>query len=60
MSRLTILKVVLLLTGVLVFGYGMRVDDAIVRWWGIGFMAAGLLLRLLGARRRRVDEDGGA
>jgi hypothetical protein len=54
-SRPTALKLVFLLTGLVVFGYGVREDLPAVRWWGIGLMAVALLLRLV-SRRRRPDE----
>jgi hypothetical protein len=31
--------------GLLICAYGIRVDDAMVRWVGIGFLAVALLLR---------------
>jgi hypothetical protein len=31
--------------GLLLCGYGIRVDDAMIRWVGIGFLAVALLLR---------------
>jgi hypothetical protein len=37
--------------GLVISGYGIRVDDPTIRWIGIGFLAAALLLRF--ARRSR-------
>lgn len=31
--------------GLLLCGYGIRVDDSVTRWVGIGFLAVALLLR---------------
>jgi hypothetical protein len=52
MTRLTIIKLVLLLVGLLVFAYGVRENLAEVRWAGIAFVAAALLLRLLPKKRQ--------
>ena len=37
--------------GLLICAYGIRVDDPLIRWIGIGFLGAALLLRF--ARRQR-------
>lgn len=37
--------------GLLICAYGIRVDDAMIRWVGIGFLAAALLLRFAQPRR---------
>jgi hypothetical protein len=31
--------------GLLVWGYGYRIDDPVIRWVGIAFLAAAVLLR---------------
>ena len=48
---LTWAKVALVAVGILVWGYGVRVDDRTIRWVGIAFLVAALLLRFLGRRR---------
>ena len=50
MSRLTWLKLALFLVGVVVLGYGMRVDDEFIRWVGIAFLAVAVAMRLLNRR----------
>ena len=57
MSRATLLKAVLLATGLAVFGFGIYYDDRTVRWGGIAFLAAAMLLRLVTMRRDRIRED---
>lgn len=58
MSALSQLKLGLALVGLILFGYGMRVDDGRLRWMGIGFLAAAAILRFFG-RRRPPDEPPG-
>ena len=50
MTRRTEAQLTLLVIGVLVWGYGQRVDDSRLRWIGIVFFAAATALRF--ARRR--------
>ena len=45
MSSLTRAKFALALIGMILFGYGVRVDDDRLRWMGIGFLAVSLILR---------------
>lgn len=52
MSRLTQLKLGFTTMGLLVFGYGYRVDDSVLRWIGIAFVAVAFCLRLVGRDRR--------
>ena len=47
MSRLTQLKLGLAIIGLLLWGYGYRVDDSRLRWIGIGFLAGAALLRFV-------------
>jgi hypothetical protein len=58
MSALSQLKLGFALVGLILFGYGMRVDDSRLRWMGIGFLAAATMLRFLG-KRRPPDEPPG-
>ncbi len=69
MTGLTKLKLGLTIIGLILFGYGARVDDARLRLIGIGFVAAASIMRFLkpkgGAHLPREDEeparrDGGA
>ena len=45
MSRRTEIQIALLVMGLIVWGYGERVDDPRLRYIGIGFFAAATLLR---------------
>jgi hypothetical protein len=47
-------RLALSLIGVILFGYGVRVDDSRLRLFGIGFLAVSLLLRVW--RRRPPPE----
>ena len=55
MSQLVLARIVLLLAGVVVWGYGYRYDDANIRLVGIGILAVAMLLRF--ARRRHTRDD---
>lgn len=46
MSHRTELQLGLLVIGLIVWGYGERVDDVRLRYIGIGFFAAAFLLRI--------------
>ena len=58
MSALSQLKLGLALIGLILFGYGMRVDDNRLRWMGIGFLAAATILRFF-RKRRPPDQPPG-
>ena len=45
MDRVTVLKIALALAGVGLFAYGVRSEDTIVRWVGVGCVIAAFLLR---------------
>ena len=45
MTPLSHLKLGLATIGLILWGYGVRVDDAPLRWIGIGFLAAAVILR---------------
>jgi len=51
MTPLIQLRLALTLIGIVLFGYGVRVDDQRLRWIGIAFLAVSLILRFW--RRRR-------
>jgi len=53
MDRLTIIKVAFAFAGIGIFAYGVRSDDNVVRWVGIGFVVIAFLLRF--ARKRDHD-----
>jgi hypothetical protein len=55
MKRHTAIKLAFFVAGLLVWGYGQRVDDSIIRWVGIAFLAAAVLLRFLPKRLREDD-----
>ncbi len=52
LSALSQLKLGLAVIGVILFGWGARVDDPRLRWIGIAFLAAAVVLRFIGRRRR--------
>ena len=52
MTRVTQAKLALFAIGIVIWGYGYSTDDAMIRWVGIGFLAASLLLRFFPARQR--------
>ena len=54
MDRITVLKIALALAGVGLFAYGVRSDDTVVRWVGIGCVVAAFLLRFV---KKRVPDD---
>ncbi|MFL5574467.1 MAG: hypothetical protein ACJ79S_00630 [Gemmatimonadaceae bacterium] len=50
MSPLTVVKIALAAVGLLVFGYGVRVESAAIRWAGIAVVAAAAMLRFVKPR----------
>jgi hypothetical protein len=50
---LTVVKLVIALVGLLVFGYGVRVDDSLIRWGGVALVALAWLLRF---RKPKPDD----
>jgi hypothetical protein len=50
MTRLLVARAVLAIAGVIVWGYGYRVDDADIRLAAIGILAVSLLLRFVPKR----------
>ena len=53
MDRLTIIKVAFAFAGIGIFAYGVRTENSVVRWVGIGFVVVAFLLRF--ARKRDRD-----
>jgi hypothetical protein len=54
MERVTVLKIACALAGMGIFGYGVRAEDDVIRWVGIGFVILAFLLRFV---KKRVPED---
>lgn len=54
MDRVMIVKIACALVGLLVFAYGVRADDSVVRWVGIALVIVAFLLRFM---KKRVPED---
>jgi hypothetical protein len=50
MGTRTIAQLAFLVIGLIVWGYGTRVDDPWLRWIGIGCFATAFLLRLIKTR----------
>jgi len=55
MTKYIAIKVALAAIGVILFGYGMSVNDARIRWVGMAFLAAAVLTRFLPKRLRSGD-----
>ncbi|HLA88916.1 MAG TPA: hypothetical protein VJL28_00615 [Gemmatimonadaceae bacterium] len=51
MKSLTRAKLALALTGIMVFGVGIRLDNPTARWTGIGLVAAAWLSRFVKDRK---------
>ena len=60
MTPLTAVKIALALAGLLLFGYGVRVDSTNLRWIGIALVAAAAVLRFVGPRATRRGDGGEA
>lgn len=54
MDRLTVAKIAFALAGVGIFSYGIRSEDPVVRWVGIGFVVLAFLLRFV---KKRAPDD---
>jgi hypothetical protein len=52
MTTLAWVRFLLAAAGLVVWGYGYRVDDANIRWAGIAFLAVAVLLRFWVRRPR--------
>jgi hypothetical protein len=51
MTPLTTAKLALAASGVILFGIGIRLENATLRWTGTGLVAAALILRFVKNRR---------
>jgi len=49
-DRVTVAKIAFALAGVGIFAYGIRSEDTVVRWVGIGLVVAAFLLRFVKKR----------
>ena len=47
MTPFTIAKLALMLIAAILLGWGIRTDDAALRWAGIGFLFIALVLRFI-------------
>lgn len=56
MTKRTIAQVALLVIGLIVWGYGTRVDDMRLRWVGIACFAAAFFLRFAKPRHPEQSE----
>lgn len=53
MTPITTVRLILTLIAAILIGYGIRTDDPALRWAGIGFLVAVLLLRFFGSKEKR-------
>ncbi len=52
MTPINMARLVLALIAAILLGYGIRAESEALRWAGIGFLLAALLMRFLGQRER--------
>jgi hypothetical protein len=52
MTPLNSARLLVALIAAILLGYGMRTDNEALRWAGIGFLLAALLMRFLGQREK--------
>jgi hypothetical protein len=52
MSPINTARILVALIAAVLLGYGMRTDNEALRWAGIGFLVAALLMRFLGQREK--------
>lgn len=53
MTPLNTARLVVALIAAILLGYGIRTENAALRWAGIGFLVAALLMRFVGQREKR-------
>ena len=53
MTPLQIWRLTIALAGLVVFGYGIRVENMTIRWVGVACLVVALALRFLGRSRLR-------
>lgn len=56
-KRRTEAQLALLLIGVIVWGYGQRIEDNRLTWIGLAFFAAATLLRFFKRKEAEAPED---
>jgi hypothetical protein len=49
-TRLTVVKITLAVLGMLIVGYGIRVDEDWYRWLGIALLGIAAVLRFVGRK----------
>ena len=52
MSPMLTARLIVILIAAILLGYGIRTDQSALRWAGIGFLVAALLMRFIGTRER--------
>ncbi len=53
MTPITTARLIVALIAAILLGYGMRADSEAVRWAGIGFLVAALLMRFIRPGEKR-------
>lgn len=56
-SWLTQLKLGLAIAGIILWGYGARADVEWLRWTGIGFLAASVVVRMISRRLSHSNDE---
>jgi len=51
MSPMLTARLIVILIAAILLGYGIRTDQSALRWAGIGFLVAALLMRFIGRGR---------
>ncbi len=57
MTRLTTVKLVIAVAGIIVWVYGVTVDNRAVQWAGLGLVAVAALLRFAGPGEAEKDGE---
>jgi hypothetical protein len=52
MPPVLVARLIVILIAAVLLGYGIRTDQSALRWAGIGFLVAALLMRFIGTRER--------
>jgi Na+(H+)/acetate symporter ActP len=55
MDRVTVAKIACALAGVGIFAWGVRAEEAIIRWVGIAFVVVAFVLRFV--KKRNTEES---
>jgi hypothetical protein len=53
MTPMLTARLILAFIAAILFGYGVRTENTALRWAGIGFLVAALLMRFIGPRTKR-------